>query len=162
MPTCPICNNSVSIFHWDIFGRGCTACTGIDPAALEDLLSEPCPQCSGHATFGTTAPALAYVKTKNGVVPAKAAPGLFIIGCSDCGHAWFRFNSTGAAALASAPGWIGKDQLSKLRGEHSFNCPACGQAIDLKTPSGVRISDTSPWRVYCEQCNEEIREVFSG
>ena len=161
MPTCPICDKKVSVFQWDIFGGGCTACTGIDPDAFGDILSEPCRQCNGSATFATTAPALAYVRTKHGVVPTKTAQGLFIIGCSDCGHPWFKFNSTGATALASSPGWIGIAQLNKLRGEHKFKCPTCGESIDLKTPSGIRISDDEPWRIYCDRCNQEIgRDTF--
>jgi hypothetical protein len=156
VPTCPVCGNKVSLFQWDIFAGGCTACTGVNPDAIENLLSQPCPECGGQTTFATTAPALACVRTRHGVVPTKTGPGLYILGCADCGHAWFRFTSAGAAALADTPGWIGQRQVSKLRGQPSFNCPTCGHPIDLKTPTGIRISDDEPWRVYCERCNEEL------
>jgi hypothetical protein len=161
VPICPTCNKAVSIFHRDIFRCACTACTGCDPNALEDLLDEPCSRCGGNATFATTAPALAYVRTKNGVAPTKAASGLFIIGCSDCGHAWFRFNRAGAGALVGAPGWIGREQLGKPQGDQTFECPTCGQLIDLNTRSGIRISDSTPWQVYCDKCNSLIVEDAS-
>lgn len=156
MPVCPICEKNVSVFHWDIFRGGCTACTGIDAESLEGILAEECGQCNGRNTFATTAPALTYVRTKNGVVPSKTAPGLYLIGCSDCGHAWLKFNEAGAASIANTPGWVGSAQLKKHRGESSVKCPKCGQSIELKPPSGVRISDEEPWRIYCERCNEEI------
>ncbi len=111
MPTCPVCNKQVSILHWDIFGRGCVACVKIDPLALDGFLDDPCPQCGSSALFATTAPALAYAQTKGGPVPSKIASGLFIIGCSDCGNAYFKFNREGAAALPSTPGWLGREQL---------------------------------------------------
>lgn len=156
MPICPICEKNVSVFHWDIFGGSCTACTGIAPDSLAEILSQECGQCNGRNIFATTAPALTYTRTKNGVVPSKTAPGLFLIGCSDCGHAWFKFNAAGAASIATAPGWLGNAQLKKRRGETSFECPKCGQSIDLTPPSGIRISDEVPRRIYCERCNEEI------
>jgi hypothetical protein len=156
MPTCPVCGNKVSLFQWDLFGGGCTACAGVDPDATADLLSQPCPGCGGQNTFATTAPALACVRTKEGVVPTKTGPGLYILGCADCGHAWFRFTSEGGAALATSPGWIGRRQLSQLGAQPSLECPSCGNPINLRTPSGVRVSDQEPWRVFCDRCNTEL------
>lgn len=156
MPTCPVCGKKVSLFHWDIVRGGCTACTGIDPDALENLLARGCPECGGREVFATTAPALATVQTKSGAVPTRTGPGLFVLGCADCGHAWFRFNSSGAGSLSAAPGWIGQRQLSKLRGQPTFDCPKCGQLINFRTPTGIRMSDDEPRRVYCDRCNEEL------
>ena len=113
MPTCPVCKKQVSILQWDLFGRGCTACVRVDPNAFDSLLEDPCPQCGSSEIYATTAPALAYVQTKNGPVPSKIAPGLFIIGCSECGCAYFKFNREGAAALPEMPGWLGREQLEK-------------------------------------------------
>ena len=157
MPICPVCEKNVSVFQWDIFCGTFTACTGIDTESLAEILSPECGKCNGRNTFATTAPALAYTRTKNGIVPSKTAPGLFLIGCSDCGHAWFRFNEAGAANIATAPGWLGNAQLKQGRGENSFECPKCGQSINLAPPSGIRISDEEPWRICCERCDEEIR-----
>ena len=112
MPTCPVCRKQVTIFQWDLFNGVCPGCVGVDPPAFGDLLADPCPQCGSMAIYATTAPALAYVRSKNGPVPSKVAPGLFIIGCSDCGGAFFKFNRAGAAALPNTPGWLGREHLS--------------------------------------------------
>ena len=159
MPTCPVCEKQVSIFQWDLFGRGCVACVKIDPQAFDGLLDDPCPQCGSWEIFATTAPALAYVQTKSGPVPSKVAPGLFIIGCSDCGCAYFKFNREGATALPKMPGWLGREQLKKRVSDH-VNCPSCGTLLNLKTPSGIRVSDDEPRRSYCEACNGEISDLF--
>jgi hypothetical protein len=156
MPTCPVCGNKVSLFQWDLFGGACGACAGLDPEVVAEVLTKPCPECGGQNTFATTAPALAVVRTKHGVVPSKTGPGLHILGCSDCGHAWLRFDATGAAAIATSPGWIGQRQLSQLGVQPAFECPSCGNQINLRTPSGVRVSDEEPWRVFCDSCNAEL------
>lgn len=159
MPTCPVCKKQVSIFQWDLFGRGCAACVRIDPHAFEGLLEEPCPQCGSGAIYATTAPALAYVQTKNGPVASKVAPGLFVVGCSDCGCAYLRFNREGAALLPEMPGWLGREQLGK-RDHDEMNCPSCGKVLNLATPSGVYVSDDEPRRVYCESCDHEISDLL--
>lgn len=159
MPTCPVCKKQVSIFHWDIFGRGCVACVKIDPRTFDGLLEDPCPQCGSRAVYATTAPALAYVQTKTGPVPSKVAPGLFIIGCSDCGCAYLKFNREGAAALPEAPGWLGREQISK-RVNDEVSCPSCGKLLNLAAPSGICVSDDEPPRVYCEACNNEISDLL--
>jgi hypothetical protein len=48
-------------------------------------------------------------------MPSKVASGLFIIGCSDCGCAYFKFNREGATALPKMPGWFGREQLKNER-----------------------------------------------
>ena len=159
MPTCPVCNKRVSVFEWDLFGRGCAACVKLDASSFDGVLDDPCPQCGSDATFATTAPALAYVRTKHGPVPSKVAPGLFIIGCSDCGCAYFQFNRDGAAALAQMPGWLGRNQLKTQR-NYELKCPSCAKLLNLDTPTGVRIAEDEPWRVFCEACNTEISDLF--
>ena len=159
MPTCPVCEKQVSIFQWDLFGRGCYACVRIDPRAFDGVLEDPCPQCGSWAVYATTAPALAYVQTKNGPVPSKVAPGLFIIGCSDCGGAYFRFNREGAATLPETPGWLGREQLKK-RENYQVHCPSCDALLNVATQSGIRVSDDEPRRAYCEACNREISDLF--
>jgi hypothetical protein len=159
MPTCPVCQKTVSIFQWDLFGRGCAACVRINPVDFEGLLDDPCPECGSRELFSTTAPALAYVQTKNGPLPSKVAPGLFIIGCSDCGYAYFRFNREGAAALCNMPGWLGRQQLEK-QNKAEVHCPSCDALLNLANPSGIRISDEQPSRVFCEKCNKEISDLL--
>jgi predicted nucleic acid-binding Zn-ribbon protein len=159
MPKCPVCKKQVSVFQWDLFGRRCTACVRIDPHALDGLLSDPCPECGSCEIFATTAPALAFVQTKNGPVPSKVAPGLFIIGCSDCGCAYFKFNQEGAAALPDTPGWLGRDQLQK-RDNHEVHCPSCAALLNLAVPSGIRIAEDESGRIYCETCNQEISDLI--
>lgn len=159
MPTCPVCKKQVSIFQWDLFGRRCTACVRIDPHALDGLLEDPCPQCGSRAVFATTAPALAFVQTKNGPVPSKIAPGLFILGCSECGAAYFKFNREGAAALSETPGWLGRKPLQK-RHNDEVPCPSCAAVLNLAVPSGIRIADDESGRVYCEACDTDISDLF--
>lgn len=159
MPTCSVCKKQVSIFQWPLFGRRCVACVKINPHTLDGLLEDPCPQCGSCALFATTAPALEFVQTKYGPVPSKVAPGLFILGCSDCGCAYFKFNREGAAALSETPGWLGRDQLKK-RDNYEVHCPSCAALLNLAAPSGIRIADDESGRVYCETCNREISDLF--
>jgi len=161
MPTCPVCKKKVSIFQWDLFGGGCAFCVRIDPLAFDGILDDPCPKCGSFAVFATTAPALANVQTKHGPVPSEVAPGLFVIGCSECGNAYFKLNRGGAAALSDTPGWLGRDQQRKGDTD-KVQCPSYDVLINLADRSGIRISDDEPRRVYCQSCNTEISDIFSG
>ncbi len=113
MPTCPKCERSVSILHWDVFGNRCAACTGFDARDCQGLLDEPCPKCGKDRLHATTAPALAYVMTKGGPKASKIAAGLFLIGCPDCGHAFLKFNRQGAESMKETPGWYTRESLRR-------------------------------------------------
>ena len=115
MPTCPKCHKLVSWMDIDLFGGGCSACLYVDPGVYEEMLDVPCGSCGSQKVYATAAPALAYVRTKGGDVPTKVAPGLFILGCADCGAAWWRFNEQGRKALPTAAGWVGRDELARRR-----------------------------------------------
>ena len=155
MPKCPVCEKDVSILQWDIFGRGCAACVNIDPREFDGLLEDPCPECDSVDLFATSSPGLAYKQTRQGIVATKVANGLFIIGCADCGHAFFKFNREGAAALRKAPGWMSANLMRKIDNQ-KMNCPSCDELLYLKPPSGVRISDADPSRIFCEACDAQI------
>jgi hypothetical protein len=114
MPTCRKCGKSFSVFQWDLFGNCCAACGSVDPESFEGIFDQPCPQCGKTDLHATTAPALAYVMTKHGPQASKTAPGLYLIACSDCGHAFLKFNRKGARALSESPGWYTRDQIRQM------------------------------------------------
>lgn len=102
MPNCPKCHKEVSWMNLDLFGGGCSACLNIDPAAYEGLLDAPCNHCGSRDVYATAAPALAYIRTQDGNVPTKVAPGLFVLGCASCG---------GVVAIQR----LGKESLASVR-----------------------------------------------
>ncbi len=115
MPNCPKCHKEVSWMNLDLFGGGCSACLNIDPAAYEGLLDAPCNHCGSRDVYATAAPALAYIRTQDGNVPTKVAPGLFVLGCASCGAAWWRFNDLGRKALPASAGWVGHADVARQR-----------------------------------------------
>lgn len=114
MPTCRKCGKSVSVFYWKVFGNCCFHRGSVDPESFEGLFDHPYPDCGKTDLHATTAPALAYVMTKNGPKASKTAPGLFLMGCSDCGHAFLKFNRKDAKALADSPGWYTRAQIRQV------------------------------------------------
>jgi hypothetical protein len=115
MPKCPKCHKPVSWLDIDLFGGGCRACVHVDPGVYEEMLAVPCGSCGSQKVYATAAPALGYICTPNGNLPLKVSPGLFILGCADCGAAWWRFNEEGRMSLPTAAGWVGRDQLARRR-----------------------------------------------
>ena len=115
MPICPICNKNVSVFQWDLPGRGCGSCVKIDHAAMDGVLDTPCPACNSDSVYATEASSVILSHYSTYHVSAKnvAPSGMFLVGCSDCGTAFFRFNRKTAKRLPEI--WIGKDTLDAKR-----------------------------------------------
>jgi len=114
MPTCRKCGKSFSVFQWDILGNCCSACGSVNPESFEGHFDEPSPRCGKTDLHATTAPALAFVMTKNRPRASKTAPGLFLIACSVCGHAFLKFNRQGARDLNDAAGWFTREQIRQV------------------------------------------------
>ena len=111
MVVCPKCKKNVSVMMLDLFGNGCAMCHAIDPKSMPlHLLDDPCPSCGSRDLRLTDAPALATVQTKYGPLPSKVAPGLFVLGCVDCGAAWWRFTEEGRESIRDTFGWVGRGE----------------------------------------------------
>jgi len=120
MRTCRVCVNHSRILRWDLIsGRfaGCGSFERQSQSFSVSLFDEPCPKCDKYDLYATTAPALATVRTRYGPVPSRTAPGLFLRGCPDRGHAFLMFNHEGARAIKEPSGWFNPERIRKLAGE---------------------------------------------
>ncbi len=113
MPSCRVCKRHVSILNWDIFGRGCANCVGIDASKYETILEDPCPQCESSDIYARVAPAFAFTVVNAVPYPYSVPTDLFMIGCASCGCVHFKFSRETAAALPRTPGWHGREHLRK-------------------------------------------------